>query len=135
MRPMGRVAELGSLGCMSTTQTVTSSLTLRRGILFSITVCLVFHVLLFSGYFDHIWQPVVSGEVFAVAAFSLEILSVFCILYRTPLLRTITGPLPGAGRVLGLLFIAACLVFGVMMGVMVVWVALCSLFGVPARFA
>ena len=36
----------------------------------------MFHVFLFSGYFDHIWQPVVSGEVFAGVAFSLEMLAV-----------------------------------------------------------
>src|SRR5437868_3057533 len=99
---MSVVADIASVGGMSTRATVSPVLTLRRGLLLVIAVCLLFHFVLFSGYFDLIWQRFVSGEVFFVVGVLVETLCVFCILYRTPMLRQTTGRLAGVGRVVGL---------------------------------
>jgi len=105
---------------------------IRRGILLAIAVCLLFHFLLFSGCLDFVWQHF-NSNVFFVVGVLVETLIVFCILYRTPLLSEASGRGAGIGRVILLVVLAYCFVFGVMMTVAILWFIACAIFGIPGR--
>jgi hypothetical protein len=120
---------------MSTTKPILPVLTLRRGVLLAIAVCLLFHFLLFSGYLDSVWRHFSSGDVVFAVGLLAETLVVFCILYRTPLLLQKPGRLAAASRVVGLVVLAHCFVLAVMMAVAILWFVACAVLGLPARNA
>jgi hypothetical protein len=108
------VAQLFSLGGMSATRSILPILTLRRGVLLGVLVCSLIHFILFSGYVDFIWRHFNSEEAVGVG-FILELVLVFCILYRTPLLSRMVGRWLGVRRIVGIGVFALIFAFGFML--------------------
>ena len=109
-------------------------LTMRWGVLLAIAVSLLIPLLTYSGYYDVVSARFASGNVVFMVCVLVETLLVFSILYCTPLLFSQrVGRWSQAGRVVGLVVLAHCFVWGTMMGVAIVWFVVCAIFGIQPR--
>ena len=118
---------------MNTPDPKSSQSTSRQGVLLAIAVCLIFHLLMDSGYSAFIWGHLRELDAFAAIALFAETLSVAYVLSRTPLLPAMAEPLGGIVRAVRLAVVAFGFVFGVGIAVTLVIIVVGSILGTPWR--